>query len=123
MRIGTSELLLILVVALFVLGPEKLPVYAKKLGKALTTLKSYTGKLTEEINESIIEPLEEVKKPLKDMAEPLTNISKEVSQPMEDLKNSIRGIGKPQNKAATEEISSSETEAVNLNSTETATAE
>ena len=35
MRIGMSELVVILVVALFVLGPDKLPVYAKKMGEAL----------------------------------------------------------------------------------------
>ena len=33
MRIGMSELVVILVVALFVLGPDKLPVYAKKWEK------------------------------------------------------------------------------------------
>ena len=31
MRIGMSELVVILVVALFVLGPDKLPVYAKNI--------------------------------------------------------------------------------------------
>jgi Tat protein translocase TatB subunit len=98
MGIGISELLLILVVALLVLGPEKMPVYAKKAGKALNDLKSYAGKLTEDINENIMEPIAEVQKPLKSMAEPLTNIAKDISKPMEDIRSSLLDIGKAANK-------------------------
>ena len=103
MGIGTTELLLILVVALFVLGPEKMPVYAKKMGKTLNSLKSYAGKLSEDINENIIEPIEEVQKPLNKAMEPLTNISKDINKPMEDIKTSINDIGAPEKKAKFEE--------------------
>ena len=44
MKLGTGELLLILVVALIALGPEKMPLYEQKLGKALKSYKKYTGK-------------------------------------------------------------------------------
>lgn len=111
MGIGTSELLLILVVALLVLGPEKMPIYAKKAGKALNTLKSYAGKLTEDINENIIEPIEEAQKPLKSIAEPLTNIAKDIGKPMEDIKSSFDNIGKPTSKASIEDVSSEVKEA------------
>ena len=32
MKIGIAEIIVICVIALVVLGPEKLPIYAKKLG-------------------------------------------------------------------------------------------
>ncbi len=41
--IGTSELILIGVVALIFLGPRKLPEYAKKIGKIMNEFKSTTN--------------------------------------------------------------------------------
>ena len=40
-KIGTSELLLILLVALLIFGPSKLPVLGKLAGKAIVTLRHY----------------------------------------------------------------------------------
>ena len=45
--IGMPELLVILVVALVVLGPQRLPEVARALGKALAELRRATGGLTE----------------------------------------------------------------------------
>lgn len=98
MRIGTSELVVIFIVALLVLGPEKVPKYAKKAGKFLSSIKVYADKLSEDINESIVEPLEEVQKPLKKAVEPLKDISNDISKPIKDIKKSVNGIGKPQKK-------------------------
>ena len=39
MKIGWMELLVIVIVALVVVGPDKLPDYAKKFGKALKEFK------------------------------------------------------------------------------------
>lgn len=103
MKIGTGELLLILVVALLVLGPEKMPGYAKKIGKALNSLKGYVGEMSEAIKEDIVEPLEEVQKPLKKATEPLENISKNINKPMEEIKKSINDIGKTKEKVKVNE--------------------
>lgn len=100
MRVGTSELVVIFIVALLVLGPEKVPKYAKKAGKFLGSIKVYADKLSEDINESVAEPLEEVQKPLKDAVEPLSNISKDISKPIKDIKKSVDDIGKPKKKEA-----------------------
>ena len=62
MRIGTSELVVIFIVALLVLGPERFQ-SMQKAGKFLSSIKVYADKLSEDINESIVEPLEEVQKP------------------------------------------------------------
>ena len=48
--IGMQELLLILVIALIVLGPKKLPDVAKALGKALNEFKRATSELKESLD-------------------------------------------------------------------------
>src|SRR5262245_34600166 len=50
--IGVSELLVILVVALIFLGPERLPEVAKALGKGLAELRRATSGLTDELREA-----------------------------------------------------------------------
>jgi Tat protein translocase TatB subunit len=52
--IGTPELLVILVVALIVLGPERLPEVARTLGKGLAELRRATSGLTDEIQNAKI---------------------------------------------------------------------
>ena len=100
MKIGAMELLVIFVVALIVLGPEKMPYYTKKLGKALGELKGYSNKLAEDIRENIVEPLEETTAPLKDAVEPLTTLKKDIEQPLKDVQTAMNSIGKtkPQEK-------------------------
>jgi Tat protein translocase TatB subunit len=48
--IGTPELIVILVVALIVLGPKRLPEVARMLGKSLGELRRATSGFTEELN-------------------------------------------------------------------------
>jgi sec-independent protein translocase protein TatB len=48
--IGMQELLLILVIALIVLGPKKLPDVAKSLGKALNEFKRATSDIKESLD-------------------------------------------------------------------------
>lgn len=98
MKIGTSELVVIFVVALLVLGPDKVPKYAKKAGKFLSSIKVYADKLSEDINESVVEPMDEIQKPLKKAVEPLKNISNDINKPIKDIKKSVNDIGKPQKK-------------------------
>ena len=42
MKIGIAEIIVICVIALVALGPEKLPIYAKKLGASLKEVKKVT---------------------------------------------------------------------------------
>mgnify|MGYP002627565204 CR=1 FL=1 len=39
MKIGAMELIVIFIVALLIIGPDKLPSYAKKLGNAMKEFK------------------------------------------------------------------------------------
>lgn len=60
-KIGMSELLVILVIALIVFGPTRLPALGRMLGKTAGTLKSYAGTLTEELEQMDEAPAAETK--------------------------------------------------------------
>ena len=70
MKIGFWELVVIVVIAFVFIGPDQLPVYAKKLGKMLRELKKYTGAASEEIQKNVVEPLNEIQAPLKEAVAP-----------------------------------------------------
>jgi sec-independent protein translocase protein TatA len=59
--IGIPELLVIFVVALLVLGPQRLPEVAKALGKALAEFRRATSDLSEELGNARIMLEEEVR--------------------------------------------------------------
>lgn len=95
MRIGIAELVVIFVVALIVVGPDKLPVYARRLGEALGELKKYSDEATKDIKESIVEPLEEAQRPLREAVEPLNELDQAVRGNIKDVQKSFSDIGKP----------------------------
>jgi TatA/E family protein of Tat protein translocase len=70
--IGMPELIVIMVIALIVLGPSKLPELARAIGKGLAEFK----KATQEIKESL-------------------NIEGEIREAKEDLADSISGLNEP----------------------------
>ena len=94
MRIGITELIVVFVIALFVIGPDKLPAYARKLGEALSQFRKYSEDATKDIKESIVEPLEEAQKPLREAVEPLKEFDREVRDNVKDVQASFAGIGK-----------------------------
>ncbi len=51
-RIGPMELILILVIALVVFGPKKLPEIGKAIGEAIRQFKKHSEKVTEEIEKA-----------------------------------------------------------------------
>ena len=59
--IGMPELMVILVVALIVLGPKRLPEAARGLGKAFAELRRATSGITEELDNAQIMLDEEVR--------------------------------------------------------------
>lgn len=95
MRIGIAELVVIFVVALFVVGPDQLPVCARKLGEALAQFKRYSDEAAKDIKESIVEPLEEAQRPLREAVEPLNELDQAVRSNVKDVQESFSGIGKP----------------------------
>ena len=60
--LGIQEILLILVVALLVIGPEKLPDLAKALGRAFAEFKRATEDLKKDLNVESMLKVDEVKR-------------------------------------------------------------
>jgi sec-independent protein translocase protein TatB len=64
-NVGTGELLVILLIALIVLGPEKLPDAARKMGNVVGELRRMSGGFQEEMRSAMDDltrpPLESVK--------------------------------------------------------------
>ena len=72
--IGMPELLVILVVALLVLGPKRLPEMARSLGRGMAEFR----RASTELRNTLYAPLEEAKKPLEeDKKEESKLVSKE----------------------------------------------
>ncbi len=77
MKIGGTEIILILALMIFVIGPERAVVLARRAGKWVRVLRVYIGSMTEELKETVVEPLQEMEGPLMEIAEPFNEISKE----------------------------------------------
>lgn len=76
--LGFSELMVIGVVALVVLGPERLPKVARQAGQWMGKLQRYVADVKADINRQM--ELEE-----------LRNLQKEVKQTAQEVKNSLEG--------------------------------
>ena len=75
MKLGIGEILIILVVILFVIGPDKIPEFARKFGEGLRAFRTATSGVTKEIRENVIEPLNEAQAPLREALEPINEIA------------------------------------------------
>ena len=110
MRIGIGELVVVFLIALIVIGPDKLPEYARQLGKALSELRKSTSGLNDELRKDVIEPLNEAAKPLREAVDPVNeNMAQiksdmdRVSRTLNDPTASIKEAVKDEIKAAEEE--------------------
>ena len=112
MKIGAMELVVIFIVALLVIGPDKLPQYARKFGAALREFRKASSGMTKEIRESVIDPLEEAQKPLREAMEPLEDIGRGLKGDLNAVEKDLKNIGKakPQDKkpAAADEAAPAE---------------
>ena len=108
MKIGFWELVVVVIVAFVFIGPDQLPVYAKKIGKMLRELKKYTGAASEEIQKNVVEPLNEIQAPLKEAVAPLTDIKKDIDSSMRDVTKSFTGIGKTSKEEAAKKLAETE---------------
>ena len=66
--IGPLELVLILVIALLVFGPDKLPEIGAKMGKGVRELRQLSREISQGVN-TITEPVDELRKPFDDAAQ------------------------------------------------------
>jgi Tat protein translocase TatB subunit len=56
LNVGTPELLLILLVALVVLGPKRLPDVARQAGRAMAEVRRFTSGIQDEIDRAVHAP-------------------------------------------------------------------
>ena len=108
MKIGFWELVVVVIVAFVFIGPDQLPVYAKKIGKMLRELKKYTGAASEEIQKNVVEPLNEIQAPLKEAVAPLTDIKKDIDNSVKDVTKGFTGIGKTSKEEAAKKAAEEE---------------
>ena len=111
MKIGAMELIVIFIVALLVIGPDKLPLYAKKFGNAMREFRKASSDMTQDIRESVVEPLEEAQRPLREAMEPLETLKKDgFDVSFKGVEKDLKNIGKsaPKEKAATAEAAAAE---------------
>ena len=102
MKIGAMELVVIFIVALLVIGPDKLPQYARKFGAALREFKKASSDVTQEIRESVIDPLEEAQRPLREAMEPLEDLKSDLQRDLKGVEKDLNNIGKTKPKAPEE---------------------
>ena len=86
--VGFSELLLIGVVALIVLGPERLPKVARTLGALLGRLNRYAAQVKQDIDREM--QLDELRKVQKDMQEAAQKYEIMAGQRVHDVEETVR---------------------------------
>ena len=104
--IGFSELLVIGVVALIVIGPEKLPRVARTIGHLVGRMQRYVADVKDDINREI--ELEELRKMRDSMQKAATDVQTSVDQELnktaDDLNKAVegekQGEKKPEEKSA-----------------------
>ena len=52
-QIGWSELLVVIIIAILVIGPKDLPVVLKKIGSTVKKIKSYVSNIQDEIENAV----------------------------------------------------------------------
>jgi sec-independent protein translocase protein TatB len=88
--VGFSEILLIAVVALIVIGPERLPKVARTLGILFGRLQRYVAEVKADIDREM--QMEELKKLQSSMHEAARSLEKSVSEGMRDTEAQIRTV-------------------------------
>ncbi|MBQ9992218.1 MAG: twin-arginine translocase TatA/TatE family subunit [Firmicutes bacterium] len=87
--LGAPELIIILVIALFVFGPNKLPEMASSLGKTIKEFKASSAEFTETVINPTIAPIKEAKAELeRDVINPLKE-GLDFSSELKDINENI----------------------------------
>jgi sec-independent protein translocase protein TatB len=91
--IGFSELLVIGVVALIVIGPEKLPRVARTIGHLAGRLQRYVADVKADINREIeLDELRKMRDSMQQAASEMQSaVDKEMSKTADDLNKSLEG--------------------------------
>lgn len=84
-KIGWGEFLIILIIAVIVIGPDKLPELGKALGKTVKSVKKYVNETASEIAD--IDELKDLKKDVDSIRTDVTSIGKNLEKSVTDAVN------------------------------------
>jgi sec-independent protein translocase protein TatB len=85
--VGFSEMVVIAIVALIVIGPERLPAVARTVGTLLGRLRRYTEDVKAEVNREL--QLEEIRKMQKELADQAQTLQQNVDQGIAGTADSV----------------------------------
>ncbi len=91
--VGPAELLVILVLAVLVVGPRRLPEFAAQLARFLRVFRRYTSKITQEFNETLQElehEYDDMKGEWKDVGQGLDENFKPVNEGLQGVERDVR---------------------------------
>lgn len=88
--VGFSELVVIGIVALVVIGPERLPKVARTVGLLLGRLQRYVGDVKADINREI--QLDELKKLQQQMTDQVSGLEASVRHEMREVESSVSEV-------------------------------
>lgn len=91
--VGFSELMVIAVVALVVIGPERLPKVARTAGLLLGRLQRYVGDVKADIKREI--QIDELKQLQQQMTDQVTNLEASVTHEMREVESSVNKVVEP----------------------------
>jgi len=96
--IGFSEIVVIGVVALIVIGPERLPKVARTLGHMFGRLQRYVNEVKADINREM--ELDELRKLQSQVQSAARDIEESVTQATRDMESGVRSVESQLNEAA-----------------------
>lgn len=91
--VAFSELVVIAIVALIVIGPEKLPKVARTLGLLVGRMQRYVATVKADIDSEM--RLEDLRKLQQDVQQRMTQTQAEISSETRHIEQSIAGATKP----------------------------
>ena len=96
--IGFSEIVVIAVVALIVIGPERLPKTARMLGHLFGRLQRYVNEVKSDISREM--ELDELRRLQREVKSAASEIQRSVSSVATDFESGVRGVERQLNEAA-----------------------
>jgi sec-independent protein translocase protein TatB len=91
--VSFSELIVIAIVALLVIGPEKLPKVARTVGAFTGRMQRYMAQIKEEVNREM--RFEELQKLQQEIKQGVENTQESIQQQVSELKGAVSNTAKP----------------------------
>ena len=111
--VSFSELLVIAIVALLVIGPEKLPKVARTVGAFTGRLQRYMTQIKEEVNREI--RFDELQKLQQEIKQSVEKTQENIHQQVDEIKSAVSVAAKPKkisNKTVASKVSSVKPKAI-----------